>query len=181
MSKSGYGWQTAALILSLIFFSAEAAIAQPYRVVRGTFSSGSGVHASADYGITASLGETTTGLNQSEKYRVYSGFWAAQALFGNELVVPPRRFSLRQNYPNPFNSSTRFSIDLPIGKYLNFTFYDLRGRKVRTLHDGDLAAGHHAITWDGKTNAGSLASSGIYYAVLRSIDSRKTIKLTLLK
>ena len=181
MSRLGYGRRIAALILLSIFISAETVIAQSNRVVRGTFPAGSGVHVSAEYGITASFGEISSGLNQSEKYRVYSGFWAAQALFGNYPVIPPRRFSLRQNYPNPFNSSTRFLIDLPIGKYLNFTLYDLRGRKVRTLHDGDLGAGPHTITWDGKTNAGSLASSGIYYAVLRSRESRKTIKLTLLK
>jgi flagellar basal-body rod modification protein FlgD len=39
---------------------------------------------------------------------------------------------------------------------------DAAGRLVRTLHDGEAAAGEHAIAWDGRTSAGGTAAAGAY-------------------
>jgi flagellar hook assembly protein FlgD len=45
--------------------------------------------------------------------------------------------------------------------------YDLRGRSVRVLHDGALAAGRQELVWDGKDDAGSEVASGMYLARAR--------------
>jgi flagellar hook assembly protein FlgD len=57
----------------------------------------------------------------------------------------------------------------------------MAGRVVRTLVDGDLSAGPHAVTWRGRTDQGAVASSGLYFYKLRTADTTITRKMTLLK
>jgi hypothetical protein len=89
--------------------------------------------------------------------------------------------SLRQNYPNPFNPLTRIDFSLEKGGMVDLTVYDLAGRLVATLHRGDLAAGEHHVTWDGRTNAGAMAAAGQYRYVLKTASGQVARSMTLLK
>ncbi len=44
--------------------------------------------------------------------------------------------------------------------------YDARGRLVRDFGRRAYAAGEHAVTWDGRDDAGRAAASGVYYVRL---------------
>jgi flagellar hook assembly protein FlgD len=46
--------------------------------------------------------------------------------------------------------------------------YDVKGRLVRSLADDRRAAGHHTLTWDGRTAGGRMAASGVYYLRLEA-------------
>jgi N-acetylmuramoyl-L-alanine amidase len=75
----------------------------------------------------------------------------------------PQRFSLQQNFPNPFNPSTTITYNLPEGMHMvELRIYDLLGRTIRTLVDGQQPAGHHIVLWDGRDDGGQPAPSGIY-------------------
>jgi hypothetical protein len=41
--------------------------------------------------------------------------------------------------------------------------YDLAGRVVATLVEGVRGPGEHAVVWDGTTDAGERAASGVYF------------------
>jgi hypothetical protein len=69
----------------------------------------------------------------------------------------PRRFALDQNYPNPFNPSTMINFGLPVRSLVTLRVYDLLGREVAILVDGELSAGAHRVTF----NANGL-STGMY-------------------
>ena len=58
---------------------------------------------------------------------------------------------------------------------------DVRGRVVRRLHDGALAAGRHDFEWDGRDEQGVRAAAGLYFAELRAGSRRAVRKLTLLR
>lgn len=60
-------------------------------------------------------------------------------------------------FPNPFNSTTQIFFDLPKASPLSVRIYDLSGRQVATLMNGNLQAGNHEVTWQ----AGGV-SSGNY-------------------
>ncbi|MDO9693147.1 MAG: FlgD immunoglobulin-like domain containing protein [Candidatus Latescibacteria bacterium] len=64
--------------------------------------------------------------------------------------------------PNPFNPQTSIAFTLPAEGPARVAVYDLQGRLVRTLHEGDLAAGPHALAWDGRNDGGRAAASGVY-------------------
>ncbi|MCK4916373.1 MAG: hypothetical protein KAS89_09380, partial [Candidatus Eisenbacteria sp.] len=63
--------------------------------------------------------------------------------------------------------------------------YDLTGRVVRTLVDRDVESGKHKVVWDGTTDAGRRAASGVYFVRMeapgRADAFRATRKLVLLK
>jgi len=44
--------------------------------------------------------------------------------------------------------------------------FDLSGRRVATLADGEQASGVHSVTWDGRDSAGRDVAAGVYFARL---------------
>ncbi len=93
----------------------------------------------------------------------------------------PDRLTLSQNYPNPFNPQTTMSFGLPQKSAVTLDIYDLLGRKITRIVDGNLEAGQHVITWDGKDSDGNQVSSGIYFYRLTTDYGVKQAKMTLLK
>jgi len=88
----------------------------------------------------------------------------------------PLDFSLNQNYPNPFNPTTLISFDLPAAGPVELVIYDLMGRTVQTLVNGNLPAGSHNATFDA-----SQMSSGVYLYRLNAPGFTSTRKMMLVK
>ena len=89
--------------------------------------------------------------------------------------------TLHQNVPNPFNPVTRIAFELPKRGEVEVVVYNVAGREVVTLHKGELPAGQHSLTWDGRTRDGSAAASGAYWYLLRTPDGQTTKSMILLK
>ncbi|MBD3178617.1 MAG: T9SS type A sorting domain-containing protein, partial [Candidatus Latescibacteria bacterium] len=88
--------------------------------------------------------------------------------------------SLGPVVPNPFNPATTISFYLPNESTVSMTVYDTAGRKVRTLINGMIHAGQGEVIWDGRSDAGRPAASGIYYCRLEAggrVQSRKLVLL----
>ncbi|OGD72300.1 MAG: hypothetical protein A2Y64_07525 [Candidatus Coatesbacteria bacterium RBG_13_66_14] len=51
-------------------------------------------------------------------------------------------------YPNPADDTVTLRFDLPDDCRVVLAVYDLAGRRVTTLMDGELVAGRHDVTWD---------------------------------
>jgi flagellar hook assembly protein FlgD len=78
------------------------------------------------------------------------------------VVEVPTEFALGDNYPNPFNPTTTFTYSLPEASHVTIHVYDVTGRLVQTLVDGQKDAGRYDVKWDGQNSAGSLVASGLY-------------------
>jgi photosystem II stability/assembly factor-like uncharacterized protein len=88
----------------------------------------------------------------------------------------PSEFALHGNYPNPFNASTTISFTLASGSDVELAVYDILGRKVTQLYDGQLNTGSHRIAW-----SADYMSSGLYFYRL-SVNGRENAgRMTLLK
>jgi choice-of-anchor B domain-containing protein len=72
--------------------------------------------------------------------------------------IEPSTFALLQNYPNPFNPETSIPYSLSRNGHATLRIYDVLGRVVETLIDGDVAAGAHEQSWDA-----SRIPSGVYF------------------
>ncbi|MFI5252761.1 MAG: T9SS type A sorting domain-containing protein [Bacteroidota bacterium] len=70
----------------------------------------------------------------------------------------PVEYDLWQNNPNPFNPTTTIQYDLISAVNVKLVLYDVLGRKVRTLVDGQQTAGRYSVKIDGNN-----LSSGIYF------------------
>ncbi len=81
-----------------------------------------------------------------------------------------------QVYPNPFNPSTNVIYTLPEKSNVKINLFDMLGREVKNLYDGESEAGNHKLL----INASDLAS-GIYFIRLETGDHFKTQKILLLK
>lgn len=93
----------------------------------------------------------------------------------------PTAFALYGASPNPFGPSTTIRFDLPRPATVKLAVYDISGRKVRTLVDGALGAGHRSIVWDGRDDGHNAAGSGLYFYRMEAGAFSATRKLTLLK
>jgi hypothetical protein len=59
--------------------------------------------------------------------------------------TPIGNFVLYQNYPNPFNPSTVISFQLPVNSHVTLKVFEVNGREVATLVEGEMSAGSHAV------------------------------------
>ncbi len=98
---------------------------------------------------------------------------------GGDLI--PSRFALHSAFPNPFNPSTTVRFDLPVETDVRVSVYDLVGREIAVLVQKKFQSGKHSLEWNGATDSGSSAPSGIYYIRLNAGQFSQTQKLTLLK
>ena len=71
---------------------------------------------------------------------------------------------LEQNSPNPFNPVTKIRFAVAKPGFVNVRVYNVRGELVKTVASGNYGTGSHEASWDGSTNSGTKAASGIYFA-----------------
>ncbi len=85
-------------------------------------------------------------------------------------------FSLSQNYPNPFNPNTKINFSIPKSDYVSLRVYDMLGREVSVLVNGQLTAGEYQADFNAKG-----LSSGMYYYSLRAGEYVDVKKMVLVK
>jgi hypothetical protein len=106
----------------------------------------------------------------------------AQGVDGVDDLSLPKQFALSQNYPNPFNPGTSIDFDLPVRSTVNLAIYNVLGQRVRTLiANENLPAKHYTKTWDGTTDRGTAAASGIYFYKIEAGTFVQTRKMVLMK
>lgn len=95
---------------------------------------------------------------------------------------PAYGIALNQNFPNPFNPSTEISFSLKEAGSVALVIYDISGRQVRQLAQGNhFSGGVHRIEWDGRAQDGHNAPSGIYTYSLTYDGQTQSRKMILLK
>jgi serine protease AprX len=75
----------------------------------------------------------------------------------------PLAFQLSPPYPNPFNSSVRIEMTAETLMPVTLEVYNVLGRRVATLFQGQLSEGIHQITWNAEQ-----VSSGRYWIKART-------------
>ena len=83
----------------------------------------------------------------------------------------PLQFQLFQNYPNPFNPSTTIRFSLPQRLHVTLKVFDVLGREVATLVDGEREAGEHSVLFPG----------GVYIVQMSAGNVVKRVSIVLVK
>ncbi len=88
----------------------------------------------------------------------YNGNYEYFSLNQDVDIQAPKSFFMFQNYPNPFNPVTSINFNLPYDSKVKLTVYDVAGRVVANLLDGDMKSGFYSKSFDGTS-----IPSGIYF------------------
>jgi hypothetical protein len=147
----------------------------------------------ANLTTTANLGTTYQGQVVRVRFRVATdvavggpGWRIATLTFNNLLAAPffdlgpdgsdctpvtvdpaaPTEASLALAGANPASGPRSFRFGLPSRGPVELAIYDVSGRRVATLADGEQGAGWHTRTWSANED-GARPASGIYFARLR--------------
>ncbi len=98
----------------------------------------------------------------------------------NEIVLLdnslPTEYKLESNYPNPFNPTTTINYQIPKSGFVSLKVYDILGREVAMLVNGEKEVGKYTVQFDG-----SKLASGVYIYELRANEFVSVKKLMLLK
>ena len=87
---------------------------------------------------------------------------------------------LLENYPNPFREATTIAYEVHRAGPVTITIYDMLGRRVRTLVEGEQSVGTHQVAWDGTDASGLRVASGTYFYQLRvheAVTSKQAVRL----
>lgn len=93
----------------------------------------------------------------------------------------PTEFDMEQNYPNPFNPETTIRFSLPNASQVKLEIYNMLGKRVRSLVNGQFNAGIHTAKWDGKDDFGRSLSSGVYFYRIEADRFAKTQRMVMMK
>ena len=90
--------------------------------------------------------------------------------------------ALGDAYPNPFNPQTTIAFELPNEQAASLRVYDVSGRLVRVLVDGEVVAqGRHEAIWNGRDDTGRRVASGTYFYRLEAGAYTETKRMVLVK
>ncbi|GAB4134466.1 MAG: hypothetical protein Fur0041_07770 [Bacteroidia bacterium] len=74
--------------------------------------------------------------------------------------------------PSPFGATTTFNVQLAQNSNVEIAVYDITGKKVAVVKDGEMTSGKHEIQW----TPGNLAE-GVYFVQLKAGNSVVTKKI----
>ncbi|NQU67070.1 MAG: hypothetical protein HQ510_03920, partial [Candidatus Marinimicrobia bacterium] len=74
--------------------------------------------------------------------------WLGNSITATISSIIPTDYVLLSAYPNPFNPVTAISFELPEAAVVSLRIYDMNGREVSELVNGELSAGYHRLEWD---------------------------------
>jgi FlgD Ig-like domain len=84
------------------------------------------------------------------------------SLLGSDVEPAPLRFAVSAAMPNPFSNDTRIRLSLPEPRFVRVLVFDVAGRRVAELANGEMGAGRWDIAWNGRLQNGGLAGAGVY-------------------
>jgi hypothetical protein len=81
----------------------------------------------------------------------------------------------------PDRPPVSFRIHVPWRMQARLSIFDLAGRRVRMLSEGELPSGIKDVRWDGLDAQGEICGAGIYFARLSAAGGQRVAKLVLLR
>ena len=94
-------------------------------------------------------------------------------IYGPEI---PNIHFLSPNFPNPFNATTTVRFGLPTSGVVDVSVWDMHGRRVATLAQGNHTAGRYEAVWVGHN-----VTSGVYLIRMQSGEFHGIQKAILIK
>ncbi len=99
-----------------------------------------------------------------------------------ETITDGKNVLLLDVKPSVFSSRTSIEYTLAVKQEISLDVYDILGDHIKSLLNGEVSAGNHSASWDGKDASGNSVASGVYFCVLKANEMRcVSQKFTLIK
>lgn len=95
--------------------------------------------------------------------------------------VFPDSIEFYEPVPNLFSDAVDLSYFLPSAMHVSLVIYDITGRLVTKLVEGEVEAGVHTLRWDGRDNVNRRCASGIYFVRFEADKYLATKKVVLIR
>jgi len=130
------------------------------------------------FGGSGKQGFVLNKFTAGPSYRFFSEVYKPGPALSVEPPVNglPRHIRLHQNYPNPFNPSTVIRFSLPVRMSVSLRVYDVLGREVARLVQGEMGAGEHTVRW-----VPEAVSTGVYLYRLETREGTATRKMLFIR
>ena len=96
-------------------------------------------------------------------------------------TAPVLETALGDPFPTPFNAGVTLPFTTADPGMVRLSVFNLMGQQVRVLQDGWTGAGEHRAHWNGRTESGTEAASGIYWALLEAGEIAQSTRLVLIR
>lgn len=169
-------WVLGALALSLA--PINSAQAQSMTLEAVLVSSGAGAVEAGSARADLAIGQPAVGRTTSASLTVEFGFFplGEGGIVSIQDESVPLAFELEANYPNPFTPSTTIAYVLPEAAKVRVDVFDVLGRRVRTLAEGEQGAGRHGLTFSAEA-----LPSGVYFYRLVAGERTATRRMQLIR
>jgi predicted GH43/DUF377 family glycosyl hydrolase len=128
-------------------------------------------------GVVATIGVSASTGDLEEKYVLVD-----LSPVSDDVPAGKGPLHLHQNSPNPFNPQTTIAYDLPKQTAVSLRVFDVSGRLVRVLVDGEIVAeGRNEAVWNGRDDTGRQVASGTYFYRLEAGEYSETKRMALIK
>ena len=94
---------------------------------------------------------------------------------------PDVEFGMSPPAPNPGRGGAAVNLSLSHAAWTDLAVFDAAGRRVRTIHAGMLPAGVTRLAWDGRTDAGHPAASGVYFMCMNAAGKVRSQRLVMVR
>ncbi len=101
-----------------------------------------------------------------------------------EEQEPPifeRGLNLLRAYPNPTSGRVMISYILGTPSVVKISVYDITGREIAMIFEGEQTMGRYSLEWDGRDQRGVLVSSGTYFYRVCAGESSSGDKLVIVR
>ncbi|MBI2794950.1 MAG: T9SS type A sorting domain-containing protein [Ignavibacteria bacterium] len=84
-------------------------------------------------------------------------------------------------YPNPMTTEASFALELRESKHITVNVYDIFGKLVNTIFNGEAASGTVPFTWNGADASGILVAPGSYIVRVAGEGVNESLRLTVVR
>ena len=123
-------------------------------------------------------------LQKNVKRKIYAGenrtYYVISLREGEEFNIPG---NISEAYcrPNPFTGETTLTFRLNSSQNTKVEIFNLSGKSIKTLMEGEFPAGYYNLEWKGDNTEGKKVKNGVYFYKINSgnenVISGKIVKI----
>ena len=92
-----------------------------------------------------------------------------------------KTMNLAQNMPNPVRGNTTINYSVAKSGHVTLNVYDMSGKLVKTLVNGNVNAGTHSVVWNRTDNRNNKVAGGVYFYKMNANNETLTKKMIVVK